>query len=231
MSGIIKSGNFADLSVVRPLSALPVATLAVSKSREDEDREQLRRHIAALEAGVRERDEAIRALQSDVERAFKQGKEEGRSAGFAQAEDRQAERLSLLEAGIRAAQAKLSENMTSLDRLSVLLAQDCLDILLGSGADRADVVRRIIAAQVGQIDKSMLLEIEVSREDFPDGESLVALARKVGLPTTMLAAGHGLASGDCMINLCLGRMNVGLRQQWGVLKDLLTQMALPEEAQ
>jgi flagellar biosynthesis/type III secretory pathway protein FliH len=231
MSGIIKSGNLVDLSVVRPLSAQPVVALAVSKSRDDEDRDRLRHRIATLEAEVRECDEAIRALQSDVERAFKQGKEEGRNAGFAQAEDRQAERLSLLESGIRAAQTKLSEYVTSLDRLSVLLAQDCLDILLGSCADRADLVRRIIAAQVGHIDKSMLLEIEVSREDFPDGESLVTLSHKVDLPTGMLTAGPGLVSGDCMINLRLGRMNVGLRQQWGVLKDLLSQMALPEEAQ
>jgi type III secretion protein L len=184
-----------------------------------------------LEAELRERDEAIRTLRADVERAFEQGKEEGRGAGFSQAEDRQAERLSLLEAGIRAAQAKFSDSMTSLDRLSVVLAQDCLEIILGSGADRADLVRRIIAAQVGHVEKSMLLEIEVSHEDFPDSESLAALSRKLGLPADMLAADRGLVSGDCMINLRLGRMNVGVRQQWGALKDLLSQMALPAEAQ
>ncbi len=231
MSGIIKSGNVTDLSLVRPLSALPVATLAVFKSREDADRDHLRQRIAALDAEVRERNEAIQALRSDVERAYLEGKEEGRSAGSAQAEDRQAERLSLLDSGIRAALAKLSENVKALDRLAVLLAQDCLDILLGSSADRTDLVRRIITAQVGHLERSMLLDIEVSREDFPDEESLVAVARKVGVPSNMLTVGPGLSSGDCMINLRLGRLNVGLRQQWGALKDLLSEMALPEEAQ
>ena len=227
MSGVIKSGNFADLSSVRPIGTQAQAAI-VPLQRQDEEKERLRRSVAALESQLRERDVAIDVLRRDVERAFEEGKAKGHATGLADAEDRQTERLDRLDASARKAQEGVSAGLVSLDRLAALLARECVEKIIGNAEDRADLIGYVIAAQLAKIDKAMLLAIEVSAEDFPDGEMLAALSRRLGPTAVAIEASPELAAGACIMRLRLGRLSVGIDQQWGVLKDLLTEMSLPE---
>lgn len=228
MSGIIKSGNLADLSAVRSI-AVPSPVSAASMKLEEE-RERARKRIAALEEDLRKRDASIVALRADVDRAFEEGKAQGHNAGLAEAQDRQTERLSLLDDALHQANAELSKGLSSLDRLAALLARECLDKILGSSADHAELLGRIISTQIAKIDKAMLLGIEVSRQDFSDDEMLAVLRKPSGLPSIALTARDDLPSGGCVMQLRLGRMNIGIDQQWSALREVLGEMALPEGA-
>jgi flagellar assembly protein FliH len=227
VSGVIKSGNFADLSSVRPIGTQTQAAV-VPLQRQDEEKERLRRSVAALESQLRERDVAIDMLRKDVERAFEEGTAKGHAAGLAEAEDKQNARLDLLEGTARKAQEEVSAGLVSLDRLAALLARECVEKIVGNAEDRADLIGYIISVQIAKIDRAMLLAVEVSGEDFPDGEALTALSRRLGPIAVVLEANPELASGACIMRLRLGRLSVGIDQQWGALKDLLTDMSLPE---
>ena len=76
----------------------------------------------------------------------------------------------------------------------------------------------------------MLLAVEVSREDFADGEALTALAHRLSPLAVVIEANPEMASGACVMRLRLGRLSIGIDQQWGVLRDLLTEMSEPEAA-
>lgn len=233
MSAIIKSGNITDLSTVRPIGALRSIAPTAAISRHDEELDRLRRRIAELDGGLRQRDEAIGVLRTDVDRAFKEGKTEGHAeghkAGLAEAEDRQSERLSLLENAMQRAHAELADGLSSLERLSALLAQECLDKILGSPDDRVELLRLIIGTQIDKIDKAMLVDIELSRQDFPDDNALAALKEKIDASAFTLTVSADMPSGGCVMRLRLGRTDVGINQQWGVLRNLLTEMALPAQ--
>jgi flagellar biosynthesis/type III secretory pathway protein FliH len=43
-----------------------------------------------------------------------------------------------------------------------------------------------------------------------------------------VSASNEIGSGGCRINLRLGRLSVGVDQQWPVLRNLLGEMAQPE---
>jgi hypothetical protein len=223
MSGLIKSGSVAELSQVRSIATVTAAAV----TRADEERAFARQRIAALEEELRLRDAAIAQLQDDVIAARAAGEAEGRLAGFGEAEDRQAERLVVLEDAMHKACALLGENLSALGRLAPVLAKEALEIILGDAGDRVALLGRMVDTQVARIEKSALLGIELSREDFPDDAALTAFSTRVALPQVTLTAGD-LPSGGCVMTLRLGRMNVGIAQQWGVLKTVLDEMAEPE---
>src|ERR1700710_411557 len=228
MSRIIKSDAAQILSSVRPIGA---RAPAIMPSHADEDRERLRQVVATLEGQLRERDDAIEVLRKDVPRAFDDGMAQGRDGGLAEAQDCQAERLAVLETAARDAKAEVAAHLGSLERLSALLARDCVGKGLGDSAEHADLIARIVAAQIARIDKAMLLGIEVSRSDFPEDAALAGLALRLGFAPSAITARGDLPAGGCIMVLRLGRMNIGIDQQWGALAALLDDMALPEAAE
>ena len=225
MSAIIKSSNVTDLAV-RPI-AVPPPVPQISQA--EEERERLQRKIADLERELRQRDAAIAELRLEVERALERGTAEGRTIGLAEAEDRQSERLALLKKGVEQAQSALSENLASLERLSAVLARECVDIILGDAEDRAEFLSSIVSAQIAKLDQAMILAVEVSDQDFPDEEALAALAERTGVASRMFSLRADMAPGGCVMTLRLGRMEIGLNQQWSTLRELLGEMALPEK--
>ncbi len=228
MSAIIKYDNLASLSNVRPLLSTSPVT-AIPANRADEERERLRKRIEVLEAEVRQREVAISGLKADVEQAFKDGEDRGLTVGRQAVEDWQADRLALLKEGLARANADLRAQLESLDRLAPLLARDCLDIIFGQSDERSEQLRAIIKNQLGMIEKSALVTIEIAREDFPDDACLVVLAEELALPIDVIRINTQMSSGECAMRLKLGDLEIGVKQQWGVLRDLLAQMALCED--
>lgn len=228
MSRVIKSGNFADLALVRPLSPPASLVPTIVVSHQEEENNSQRQRITSLEADLRKRDAAITELRAGTERAFEDGKAQGRAEGLSEAEDRQAERLALLETALATAQCELSARLASFERLAALLARESLDVLLGDPEHRAATLKKILAQQVSKIEKSSLLGVSLSREDFPDKDALASAARRAGVSGTLLSNGADVPAGGCVMTFKLGKMDVGIDQQWGVLRGLLAGMAQPE---
>jgi len=231
MSGIIKSANSSGLLAVRPLAEPLSVAPVIPLGKHDEERDALLRRIARMEDELRQREAEARDLRAAAVKAREEGVEQGYESGLAAAQDRQAERLSLLEKAMLRTQANLAESLTSLSRLSALLAQDCVEIILGNASDRVGFIERIIDTQVARIDRTMLVAIHLSRMDFPDDTELTTLASRLGSAAVSVTAGEDLPAGACVMTLRLGRLSVGIDQQWPVLKNLLDEMALPEAGQ
>ena len=227
MSRVIKSLDLVGHAEVRALAR--AAPLAVA-SPQDEERERFRTRIAQLESELRQRDLAAASLRADIDTARETGRSEGRAAGVREAEDRQAARLTLLEQNLRGARDKLDECFAALGRLAMLVAQECLDTILGDPEYRADALRAIVAKQLTQIEKPALLAIEVSGTDFPDAASLAAIEGEVAPHRVAVRANAEIAVGGCRMTLRLGRMDIGIDQQWGTLRALLGEIAAEEEA-
>lgn len=230
MNSIIKSGTLGDQTAIRPLAALAASQAEPVLSHQEQELIALRQRVAALEQDLRERDRKIESLHADVNRAYEDGKLAGHSAGLLEAEEKQAERLSLLEDAIDQAQTKISESLASMERLSATLARECLEIILGDAESRADIVRSIVSIQIAKLDKAMILGVDLSREDFPDAGALKEISESVGLPRAMLMARADLPSGACIFSLKLGRMDASVDQQWSVLLELLDEIAASGEA-
>jgi type III secretion protein L len=236
MSSLIKSGDSRDLTVVRPFNPNPPPVLAVVSPDQgvvclDEEKERLHRQVEHLENELSKREAAIAALRADVMRAFADGKSEGRDLGLAEAEDRQSERHALLESALNKAHVELTGRLASLDRLALLLAQECLEIILGDRSARSELLHRILELHISRLDKSMLVAIELSPEDFDDQRTLTELPVQLGVPSVKVHTNPDIPSGGCVMNLRLGRMDVGLNQQWSAVRDLLGDLARPEEVQ
>jgi flagellar biosynthesis/type III secretory pathway protein FliH len=231
MSGLIKSANLAGHSMVRSLVEPSPAASIISLSKHDEERDAFLRRVTRLEEELRRRDLEVAEFGVRIEQAREAGEQQGYEAGLIAARERQDERLALLERSMREALAVLQTSTASLSRLSPLLARDCVDIIMGDGDERAELVGRIIQAQLERIDRAMVCDIHLSRLDFPDDAGLAALASKIGSPSLHLVAQDELPSGACLMTLKLGRMSVGINQQWPVLRDLLDELAQTEAAQ
>jgi flagellar biosynthesis/type III secretory pathway protein FliH len=223
MSALIKSGNSADFSTVRALAALRAETPIVSAI--DEERDRVGRQLTALQAEIQTRDSEITLLHAEIEQAHKRGLEEGRERGRSEAEDRQASRVALLERSLGLAQESVADGIKALEQLAVLLARDCLDIILGNADYRSELVTEIVRTQAVRVERAMLVDVKVSREDFSDQESLNAIAERAGVTTSVLSTKTDMPSGDCLITLRLGSIDVGLGRQWGVLRETLDQIA------
>jgi len=226
MSRVIKSQN-VELSLVRPLAATPPVSLV---PRHDEEADRLKARIATLESEARKQAAAMDELRAANERDIVASKAEGREQGLKEANDRQAERLALLEDALGRARTELGEKLASMERLAALLARETLDIVLGDPEHRAAAVRKILAEQSGRIEKSAIVGVAVSAEDFPDKDALAYAARRAGLSAAQVSARGDLAPGACEISLRLGKMDVGIAQQWGVLSGMLAELAAPEAA-
>jgi hypothetical protein len=227
VTGLIKSGSGSGLEAVRAFPFSNAIAVLKPASKDDEERERLQRTVGALEGELRQRDGAIVELRAEIEAAFERGQALGREAGLTEAENRELERLSILEFGVRDAQAELSNSLSSLERLAAVLARDCLEMILGVADYRHEQLTTIIANQVGKIEKAALLNIAVSFEDFPDKQSLAVIAERVGIDSAVIAASSDVSPGCCTMRLLLGNREVGVRQQWGVLRERLAELALP----
>lgn len=227
MSGIIKSG--AGISSVRSFPLTNAAAIRPIPSPEEEERERLRRKVDALEKELELRETSLTKLRKDVDEAYVHGKTEGHSAGLAGAQKRDADRLSLLEQALADANTELKQNLSSLERLAALLARDGLAIILGNPDYRRELLEQIIAAQIVKIEKSLLVEIALSAEDFPNAETLSAAANRAGIDAAALIATADILPGDCVMKLRLGHQEIGINQQWDVLRARLEELSQPEE--
>ncbi|WP_157215380.1 FliH/SctL family protein [Flavisphingomonas formosensis] len=198
-------------------------------SREDQALRDAQARIRALETQLTERRQAEQALLAEHERALAKAREDAFDEGRDAAQKEDAQRLSLLRDALVALRDQVDARMRETERLAVLLARDCLDILFGAASNRQDDVERLIRHQMEQIDRAMILEIRVSASDFPEEVLIQQLAYRLtpdgGLT---LLRDPRLASGQCTVVVRLGRMEIGLDQQWPALRELLGELAAPE---
>lgn len=218
MKAIIKSGEQLVLSAVRPVDR--VSAYEGAQPPLENPFAPLERRIEELEAAFAERDITITTLREDVRKARAEGEAKGRERGLREAEDRQADRLALLEKAITAGRARLDDSLADTAQLAAALARDCLDKLFGNPDFRAEAVEAILRVQMARLTGEARIAITVSAADFPD-QALAGLVRD----GVTFASEPDMPSGGCVLKPRLGEIDIGLDTQWQAVRALLDDLA------
>jgi flagellar assembly protein FliH len=215
MSVVLKSGSAALRAQVRPFGAR-TRVQEPEPPRPDPEAERLRAALAEAQAALAERDDVIAGIPARIEVALAEGEDTGRAA----AESKEAEQLDILDQAAKRALALYAEEIASLERLAPLLARTCLDKMLLDDAERVKTVSALLHGQLARLEAGAAVRIQVAAEDFPSAEALAGLAPA---PCEIIPS-PALKSGDCVIQLRLGALEIGIGQQWGALRATLEEM-------
>lgn len=220
MTEILKFGSASLRDRVRPLAV----TLPHAAPATDPERERLAGEVETLTADLAGRDEMIASLRGDVERAFEAGEAQGREAGRREVEDRNAELLATIEGAAGQAIARFADQLGAMEKLALLVAQTCLDRMLLASEDRLRILGDLIRGRVAALNEGAAVRIQVSARDFGSPEALAQVAAAAASGACEITTSEALDSGDCVIGLRLGTLDVGLHQQWGALRAELDAM-------
>lgn len=212
---LIKAIDAGDIQTLRPRAAVSeIADKDSCGPSFDPEIERLSMRIVALEAEVQQLNEAAIVARSE-------GEIEGRTQVEKDFEAQRTEAHVQLEAGLDRALEQWSAKLDEVNRLAVMIASVGLERLLLCPEGHLSTLTALIAAQVRALDQSSLLRIKVSPEDFSDSDALAELALSCAIGAVVIEQAADLTAGDCIIQLTLGSIDVGLNQQWSAIRALL----------
>jgi flagellar biosynthesis/type III secretory pathway protein FliH len=183
-----------------------------------------------IDPEIAARDHAIETLErrlSDLERAhaeaLKRARSEARDAAFQEAARDEARALALLEANVKAANARFSMALGDLERLAPLLCETALASVFEAPDQHRALVDAALATQLKRLTRESVVSVAVSAADFTDQAELKALADRH--PQVVIGADAALASGVCHITLNMGGVELDIPAHWTELKRTLHAMA------
>ncbi|WP_176317478.1 hypothetical protein [Burkholderia vietnamiensis] len=171
------------------------------------ERDRLLARIAAIEAAAAGHEAE---LAQSAQTAFERGIEDG----IRQVAHAEAERLSLLKAGIDAARDTFIARLASLEKLAAEVALVGLERVLGDPTRHAELVIETVRHRLTSIAHESLVGIRVSADDFRDPARLDTVRHTLDTaPSVSLVADPQLPAGACVIDLTLGKLDVGIPRQ------------------
>ena len=212
---LIKAIDAGDIQMFRNRATVSeIIDKGSSQPTFDPEIECLSARIISLEAEVQRLNKAVITARNE-------GECEGRTQAKSDFETQRAEAHVQLEAGLSHALEQWSAKLDEVDRLAIMIAGVALERLLLSPENRLSTLTALVAAQVRALDRSSILRIKVSHEDFLDSEALAELARSCAIDGVIIEQALDLCAGDCTIQLTLGSIDVGLNQQWSAIRSFL----------
>ena len=225
MSGLLKAGDMGAQAAVHRFAAgtapdwagyAPDAALPPPPSAAE-----LR--VAALEGEIEALTAQMQRASLTAETREKDAFARGEQAGQGKAETREKERLLALTRAIDTAHHAHGAALEQLEVLALSVAQAALGRIFGEHSRHADMVTDALRHQLALVDQALVTQMRVSSADFGDQSALAELA--TDYPSIPVLSDPALSSGDCVIDLQLGRIEAGPSQQWQRLSDLFTQLA------
>jgi type III secretion protein L len=217
MTTVIKSAAIDGLNRVQPFGggAIPPVSQAVLP------REML------LEARIAELEGELRAQSEALPKALSKAREEGARQALEKRSEAEALALKALKEALSAAQQIWSARLESWESLSIRIARAVLGQVFADGDQRAQQILSAIGARMQRLEAGSALRISVSPNDFGDPEQLARAAEEI-TGHVELVSDPKLKSGDCIIDLKLGHVDVGLDAQWTRISELLERVELDE---
>lgn len=219
MSAVLKGP--AAAFAIRPLAARPAATLEIVAAEPSPD--SLERD--ALRAECERLNEALLTARREEETAVAAALEEGRAQGRAEMRADDEEKRALIEAALARASDAWRERLDALDGLAARLAGAAVAKVFGDWEQGSELVVRTARARLGTLRREAVIAVQVSAADFPDQAALEAGAAQAGGPGCRFAVDRDLEAGDCRIDLKLGAVDIGPRDQVAAIAALLDALA------
>lgn len=186
-------------------------------------------HIAELERQIQRLNEDLRnaAVSADAREteAFARGEQEGAR----NAQSRADELVKTLHCALETATQELSRKLENLEVLSLEVAQTALARIFGDKNKYAQMAADSVSHHLRRIESAIVLRVRLSREDFADEQALNDLVQR--FPGVEIGNDPALASGQCIIDLSLGRIEAGIGEQWQRLSQFLDTLAIEGEDQ
>lgn len=233
MSVLIKS-SCVDWNGVRRLvypDALSAAThlaegsasfQVLEQAHENEDQlKSLQARIAELEIGL---EVARRSAQTSAEDAYTQGFSAGIDEGQARSATEEHERTEKFQKGVGQAVQRLDTHLSKSGELALELTHLSLQKLFGEASYRGEAVSLMLTHQLTQIERGSILYVSVSSDDFDSVEGLRAILDGAGHERVELKLGSDLSSGQCVIDLKLGAIELDLDRQCQVLETVMAEV-------
>lgn len=207
MTPVIKSGDLARIDQVRALGlqARPLKVCA-----QDVRVMQLE---AALQSAIERADglqASLAAITQDHGHALSIARSQGEETGRKAADDGAAALAVQLEAALERAAADFASRMDRLTEGAGFLAGIALERIVGDVSGRGDLIAQTIGHAHREFFGEDAIRIDVSHADFPDRSHL---DRIVLPPGCEICVSDTLQSGDCLVHLKLGRIDLGLDGQ------------------
>lgn len=225
MSALLKAGDARALAIVASLEnprprqpesnaerALPIPQPREERPRTDTVTTELRERLrqTAEEADMRE------------EAAYERGTRDGREAAGTE----QAERTELLAAAIGTAERLLANRLEECELLSLQVAHAALARILGDESRQSQLVEETIRRHMELLKREMVVAIRLSPQDFGQPGDLDELRR--AYPSISIDCDPDLESGDCLVDLRLGHLDLGLAGQRRSLAELIERLGEEE---
>lgn len=188
-----------------------------------------------IEALRRENEDLVKALAeaeanaiTEAEGAYARGKADA-EATF---ERDEAKRLKALEAALTELVKQGRSQFKHIERLALLLCETSLEQVFGAERDLKDLSARALARQMRGLRRETILAVRVSESDFCDGRELAALEQRLGIGGShiRLESDANLKSGDSVIQLRLGHVELSLPEHWSDVRQALLTMAEAPDA-
>lgn len=231
MSGLLKASDPAALRAVRPLDAIsPAAGRAESHIApshvfpEPPARDEaLDRQCMELEAAIADLRHRIAHMEDEAGEREDAAFERGRQDGLDHAAGEETRRLELLGNALDKLQKDNGKFLADCELLALQLARTALARIFGDEQLNAGLVTATLAHHIVSLQRDMLLQLRVSPRDFRRDDDLAALASR--FPGLAVIADETLGSGECVADLKLGTLDVGLAGQWRRLSEFFDLLA------
>jgi type III secretion protein L len=220
MSGLIKSAAL-ELSgeAVRPFAARAQAGAPDQPASE-----------FLLEARIAELEAELASIAVELPEKLGHAREDGARAAREERSEAEGEALEALAEALKQARILWENRLSSWESAACGIASAALEQVFTNAGKSAELVEAAIARQLERLDTSSILCIRVSEEDFGEAADLARTA--AALKTRVeLERDPALKSGDCVIDLKLGHMDVSPRAQWQRLSALLGKLEREGDAQ
>jgi len=212
MSALIKAEAGAIAGVI-PFGVQSAQAMPKPPTQE----QMLGARIAALEADIAEAELKLPEL---LTAAREDGARQARDEMFAS----DASKLELIAEAAEQALAGWNERLKSIEGAAVALSASILERVFGEESDRTQATTSALRRTMADLEAASVIRVRVSPEDFADEDQLAALCDE----RTATVIDGDLKSGECVIDLKLGHIDVGPMAQWRGVRRYLERL---EQAQ
>lgn len=177
-------------------------------------------HEAELGARNKALEIELQETKRGIPKLLDQAREDGAKIALEARSDAEARNLKRLEECLGEALSSWSERLARLDGLAASLCRSILEQVFVEGADRVDALDSAIKRRLALLDGQKVISLRVSDADFPSVEALDAFAG--GLDGSLIIqTDASLEAGECVLDLNLGHIDVGLAAQWFRVAEFL----------
>jgi type III secretion protein L len=178
---------------------------------------QLPAREALLEQRIVELQESLAAEGERHRKDLERARKESARVALEQRSDAEERAIQTLTEASAAANAAWNKRLHSWEATAIAIARAVLEKIFADADERSALVESCIKHKMRLLEKGSVARLRVSGTDFPDLTPLGADLTDV----IEVVSDAALGTGECIVDLKLGQIDLGLDAQWARVAQLL----------